>query len=57
MMQWQIRERRAERCVCIIFQSAADICVKRAFLEDLASCTDGVNVGRLTLCGCLSEAL
>ena len=28
----------------------------RACLEDLASCTDLVNAGRLTLCGCLSEA-
>ena len=28
----------------------------RAFLEELASCTDEANVARLTLCGCLSEA-
>ena len=32
------------------------ISMKRACLENLASCTDGANVSRLTLCGCLSEA-
>ena len=30
--------------------------MRRACLEDLASCTDGANANRLTLCGCLSEA-
>ena len=32
------------------------ISMQRACLEDPGSCTEGANLDRLTLCGCLSEA-
>ena len=37
-------------------QTQLIIYVMRAFLEDLASCTEEAIAARLTLCGCLSEA-
>ena len=40
----------------LVSQTQCIIYVMRAFLEDLASCTEEANAAWLTLCGCLSEA-